>query len=162
MPVEKLENMHENAAGLGIAASNIPSLMQFMNTKYSSESFANCYLVDYILDAKNNNESLLRVLAEHQDYYGNGIDEPRLVVKNISLANIMAMGTNKDSMKISYNGIDYVHFKDLNFVEEVSARRTKLLTVFGRANLNTFAGKTSVQFFIDDYEFVDNTHKYDF
>lgn len=153
---------HENAAGLGISASNIPSLMQFMNTKYSSESFANCYLVDYILDAKNNNESLLRELAEHQDYYGNGIDEPRLIIKNISLANIMAMGTNKDSMKISFNGIDYVRFKDLNFVEEVNEKRIKLLNVYGRANLNTFAGKTTIQFFIDDYEFVDDTHKYDF
>ena len=72
------------------------------------------------------------------------------------------MGANKDSMKISYNGIDYVHFKDLNFVEEVSANRTKTLTVYGRVNLNTFAGKTSVQFFIDDYEFVDDESKYDF
>lgn len=153
---------HENAAGLGIAASNVPSLMKFMNTQYSSNSFANCYLVDYVLDAKDNNEPLLRALAEHQDYYGNGIDEPKLVIKNISLANIMAMGTNKDSMKISFNGIDYVHFKDLNFVEEVSMNRTKLLTVYGKTILNTFAGKTTTQFIIDDYEFIDDTHKYDF
>ena len=74
----------------------------------------------------------------------------------------MAMGPNKDSMKISYNGIDYVHFKDLNFIEEVGANRTKTLTVYGRANLNTFAGKTSVQFFIDDYEFVSDDSKYEF
>lgn len=153
---------HENAAGLGIAASHVPSLLKFMNTQYSAESFANCYVVDYVLDGRENNSLLLRALAEHQDYYGNGIDEPRFIIKNISLANIMAMGTNKDSMKISYNGIDYVHFKDLNFVEEVGANRTKTLTVYGRANLNTFAGKTSVQFFIDDYEFVSDDSKYEF
>lgn len=153
---------HENACGVGIAASHIPSLLRFMNTQYSAESFANCYVVDYVLDGRENNSPLLRTLAEHQDYYGNGIDEPRFIIKNISLANIMAMGANKDSMKISYNGIDYVHFKDLNFVEEVSANRTKTLTVYGRANLNTFAGKTSVQFFIDDYEFVNDESKYEF
>ena len=153
---------HENACGVGIAVSHVPSLLKFMNTQYSAESFANCYVVDYVLDGRENNSLLLRALAEHQDYYGNGIDEPRFIIKNISLANIMAMGTNKDSMKISYNGIDYVHFKDLNFVEEVGANRTKTLTVYGRANLNTFAGKTSVQFFIDDYEFVSDNSKYEF
>lgn len=153
---------HENACGVGIAASHIPSLLKFMNSHYSSESFSNCYLVDYILDARENNTDLLYSLAEHSDYYGNGIDEPKFVIKNISLAHIMAMGANKDSMKISYNGIDYVHFKDLNFVEEVSANRTKTLTVYGKVNLNTFAGKTTVQFFIDDYEFVNDESKYDF
>lgn len=153
---------HENAAGVSIAASNIPSLMQFMNTKYSSESFANCYLVDYILDAKNNNEPLLHILAEHQDYYGNGIDEPTFIIRNIPLEQVMAMGTNKDSMKISYNNIDYVRFKDEEFVEKVMNNRTKLLTVYGKGNLNTFAGKTSLQVFITDYDFEVDKHKYDF
>ena len=118
--------------------------------------------MDYVLDASHNNAPLLYSLAEHQDYYGNGVDEPRFIIKNISLANVLAMGANKDSMKISYNGIDYVRFKDLNFVEEVHANRTKTLTVFGRANINTFNGRTSVQLFIDDYEFEDNDDKYEF
>ena len=74
----------------------------------------------------------------------------------------MPMGANKDSMKISYNGIDYVHFKDADFVEEVLKNRTQKLTVYGRANLNEFMGRTSVQIFIDDYEFEADTNKYEF
>ena len=46
--------------------------------------------------------------------------------------------------------------------EEIFKNRTKLLNVYGRANLNTFAGKTTVQIFIDDYELVEDEHKYDF
>ena len=74
----------------------------------------------------------------------------------------MAMGTNKDSMKISYNGVDYVRFKDADFVDEVMNNRMKTLTVYGRANLNTFMGKTSIQVFIDDYEFRTDNSKYEF
>ena len=75
-----------------------------------------------------------------------------IIVKNIPLQTIMAMGTNKDSMKISYNGIDYVKFKD----------PSKKLTIYGRANLNDWMGKKSVQVFITDYELVEDTSKYDF
>lgn len=72
------------------------------------------------------------------------------------------MGANKDSIKISFNGIDYVHFKDLDFIEEVMENRMKTLTVMGRVNLNSWMGKTSVQIFCDDYDFEEDVHKYDF
>jgi hypothetical protein len=74
----------------------------------------------------------------------------------------MAMGANKDSMKIRFNGVDYLRFKDSDFVEEVQGNRGKLLNVYVRANLNEWQGRKSVQCFIDDYELVDDTHKYDF
>ena len=76
--------------------------------------------------------------------------------------NIMAMGANKDSMKISYNGIDYVKFKDTDFVEKITNNRAKKLTVYGRANLNSWMGKESVQIFITDYELKEDNSKYDF
>jgi len=87
---------------------------------------------------------LLYTLAEHPEYFGNHIDEIKFVITDIALANVMAMGANKDSMKISYNGVDYVRFKDADFVNEVMNNRMKTLTVYGRANLNTFMGKTSI------------------
>ena len=77
----------------------------------------------------------------------------------------MTMGANKDSMKISFNGVDYVRFKDLDFTEKVFSNRMKKLSAYGRINLNTFAGKTSIQLFIDDYDLEEpenDPHKYDF
>lgn len=153
---------HDNACGFGVAAKQIDNLLQYSNQQLNAKDFENCYTVDYILDGSKDNTELIAALAQHPEYFGNHIDEIKLVIKNISLANIMVMGTNKDSMKISYNGIDYVHFKDLDFVEEVFANRAKTLTVYGRANLNTFAGRTSIQCFIDDYCFENDTSKYDF
>lgn len=153
---------HDNACGFGVTGLQLQNLIDYGNTKLNPADFENCYTVDYVLDATTDIEALLTALAEHPEYFGNHIDEVKVVVKNISLASIMAMGTNRDSMKISYNGIDYVRFKDLEFVEKIFSNRTKTLTVYGRTNLNTFAGKTSIQLFIDDYDFEEDAHKYDF
>ena len=153
---------HDNAAGYGIDANKLDKFIEFANKDLPQDAFENCYTVDYVLDARQNNAALLESLASHPEFFGNHIDEVKIIVKNISLASIMVMGANKDSMKISYNGIDYVRFKDSDFVDAISDNRLKLLTVYGRANLNTFMGRTSIQVFIDDYDFEEDESKYEF
>lgn len=153
---------HDNAHGLGIKASKVDGFIKYMNETLPKDAFENCYLVDYVLNATDDNAELLTVLASHPEYFGNHIDEIKFIVKNIPLSNVMAMGANKDSMKISCKGVDYIRFKDADFVSEIMNYRTDLLTIYGRANLNTFAGRTSIQVFIDDYELRDDEHKYDF
>ena len=153
---------HDNAAGAGIFDSKLNNFINYINNDLPVGAFNNCYVVDYVLDAKENNTELLTSLAEYPEFFGNHIEEVKFIIKNISLANIMTMGANKDSIKISYNGVDYIHFKDLDFVEEIFHNRTKTLTIYGKANLNTFAGKTSIQVFIEDYDFEENPNRYDF
>ena len=153
---------HDAAAGFGINGTLDEKLLSYSNAVLNDDDFKKCYTVDYILDADDNNTELLTVLASHPEFFGNHIDEIKFVIKNITLSNVMAMGANKDSMKISCNGIDYVRFKDMDFVDSVMNNRTDKLTVYGRANLNTFAGRTSIQVFIDDYELVKDENKYDF
>lgn len=153
---------HDNAAGWGLNGDKLDSLLNYANTHLSAKDFENCYIVDYILDGNDYNDELLGCLAAHPEYFGNHIDEPMIVIKNIPLMNVQVMGTNKDSIKISYNGIDYVKFKDTNFIEEIMNNRMKKLTVYGRANLNEWMGKKSVQVFITDYELVEDNSKYDF
>jgi len=145
---------HSNAHGLGITEKNSQTLINYMNTHFDASAFDNCYIVDFALDINDTmTPIILRALASHPDYYGNGVDEPHIIIKHIPLRNILTMGANKDSMRITANGIDFVHFKDADFVDKISMNRTDLLTVYGRANLNTFNGTTSIQCFIDDYEF---------
>lgn len=153
---------HDNAAGWGLNGDKLNALLNYANSHLKAEDFENCYIVDYVLDGSDYNDELLGSLAAHPEYFGNHIEEPMIVVKNIPLMNIMVMGTNKDSIKISYNGIDYVKFKDTDFIEEVMNNRTKTLTIYGRANLNEWMGKKSVQVFITDYELKEDNSKYDF
>ena len=154
--------MHDNACGFGINVFNIDKLTEYSNTTLNSNDFENCYLVDYALDAREDYYDLLYALAAHPEYFGNHIDEIKIIMKSVSLENIMVMGANKDSIKISYNGIDYVRFKDTDFIEKVCNNRTAELNILIRLNLNSFMGKTNVQGFIDDYELIIDPHKYDF
>ena len=153
---------HDNACGWGLNGNRLDDLIKYANDHLKASDFENCYLVDYILNSSDDIEELIGTLASHPEWFGNHIDEIKIVVEDIPLMNIMPMGANKDSMKISYNGIDYVRFKDEDFVENVMADRTQKLTVYGRGNLNSFMGKTSVQVFIDDYELKEDNSKYDF
>lgn len=156
---------HSNSAGFGIQESNIESFLSLVNSQFSIQDFRNCYLVDYVLEAKDEQlPSLFLSLAKRPECFGNGVDEIKVVVKNVQIHSPFFMGQSKDSTKISYNGIDYVRFKDENFVEAVKMFNGGEMMVMGRLNLNTFAGKTSVQLFIDDYEFVKNKtdHRFDF
>ena len=153
---------HDNAAGWGLNGNKIDALIDYANKKLKAEDFENCYVVDYILDGNDYNDELLGAIASYPEFFGNHIEEPMFIIKNIPLMNVMVMGASKDSIKISYNGIDYVKFKDTDFIEEVMNNRTKKLTVYGRANLNSWMGKESVQVFITDYELVEDNSKYDF
>ena len=153
---------HDNAAGWGLNGDKLNALLNYANSHLKAEDFENCYIVDYVLDGSDYNDELLGSLAAHPEYFGNHIEEPMIVVKNIPLMSVMAMGTNKDSMKVSYNGIDYIRFKDLDFVEKILKNRTKKLTVYGRASLNEWMGKTTVQCLISDYELCEDDSKYDF
>ena len=154
---------HANAHGCGINISRLPSFLQYANSALSKEAFKNCYIVDYIFE--NPDDTFKEVglaLADCPEYFGNGIPEIKIVVKNIPLSNILVMGADKSSIKISTNGVDFVKFKDTDFIQEVQKNRMKKLEIYGRLNLNTFAGKTSLQVFIDDYGFQEDTSKYDF
>lgn len=153
---------HDSAAGWGLQANRIDSLLDYANEQLDEDDFENCYTVDYILDARENNIELLTALASHPEYFGNHIDEITIIMKNINLSHIQIMGTNKDSIKISYNGIDYVKFKDLDFIEKILKDRTKNLTLYGRLSLNEWMGRTSLQCLVSDYEFSEDEHRYDF
>ena len=153
---------HDNAFGGGIKAQRLPSFLTYINNNLPPDAFDTCYTVDYVLNAKNNNIELLTVLAAHPEYFGNHIDEIKVIIKDIELSSIMIMGQNKDSIKISYNGIDYVRFKDSDFIEEITNNRIKKLTILARLNINEWQGRKTLQCFIEDYELCEDMHKYDF
>lgn len=70
------------------------------------------------------------------------------------------MGATKDSAKISYNGVDYVRFKDLDFIER--AKEWNKIDIYGKININEYMGRKSLQFFISDYEKSKEENRYEF
>lgn len=153
---------HDNAAGWGLNGDKLDALLNYANSKLKAEDFDTCYIVDYVLDGSEYNDELLGSIAAHPEFFGNHIDEPKIIIKNIPLMNFTTMGADNSSAKIIYNDIAYVKFKDSQFIEDVKNNRMKKLTVYGRPNLNEWMGNKTVQIFIEDYEFEEDNSRYEF
>lgn len=145
---------HANAAGYCLLTDNVETLLKKSNEDFSATSFENCSFVDYIFDAQTENDidSIGRVIGMNDNCFGNGIETINVAIKNIPLESVFPMGATKDSMKIHYNNVDYVYFKNADFVQSVLDNQTNKIDIIGEFNLNEFMGKTSVQVFIRDYE----------
>ena len=100
-------------------------------------------------------------MAAAEDFWGNEIKEPTVVIEDIPMSSVALMGENKDATKIINGSVSYLRFKDADFAQlasQVSSGST--ITVYGKFNINVWAGKKSLQVFIDDYEIKDS--KFDF
>ena len=70
------------------------------------------------------------------------------------------MGGNKDTAKFNVGGVDFLKFKDLEFIEKLKSMKEIRITVLGKANVNNFMGNVSPQMFIEDYEIVDTYYEF--
>ena len=153
---------HANAAGVSIHESNLDDLLAYANSHISDEGLSNVYFVDYVFSEDEQISSLLLTIAEHPELWGNDIDEPTVVIERIPYyqEQIFVMGENKDSAKFIHNGVEYVKFKNSDFIQEITGYSRGYITVYGKIKKNTWAGRTTPQILIDDYEIEDATYEF--
>ena len=70
------------------------------------------------------------------------------------------MGKDNSSAKISIGNLAIVKFKDTRFVEDVQKYPLSSMTIYGKLNLNNFAGKFTPQVIIEDYEIENESAKF--
>ena len=154
---------HANAQGNSIHKSKLDSFIKYSNEYFTEEAFDNCYLVDFILSAENNNiDLLLYELSKHPEYFGNGINEIEVIIKNVSLKNYLIMGQYKNHIKFTQNGVEYVRFYDEELINIVKNSDSPTMDVYGKISLNEWGGKVTPQCNISDYEINSPLNKYDF
>ena len=157
---------HANAAGFSIKESNVDKLTAYANEKLKDINFnegfyeadfvvqGNCsYLTDMIID-----------LEKGRSLWGQQNDEPVIIVKDITInvSDIQTIGSYKDTLKFTFNGVTYIKFKAKALIEELFLQSGKInITVAGRSNLNSFGGKTTPQIFLSEIE-VKECSAYDF
>ena len=153
---------HANAAGMSIHESNLEDLLAYANTHISDEGLSNVYYVDYIFDESENFGPLLLNIAAQPNLWGNDIEEPMVVVERIPYyrEQLFVMGENKDSSKFNHNGVEYVKFKDSDYIQEATAYERGYITVYGSIKQNTWAGRTTPQILIQDYIIEDATYEF--
>lgn len=148
---------HQSAAGIGIAYNNLDKFIKYSNRKLKNIDLGETsYFADFYFSL-NNFDDLSKACIELDpisSIYGKGIEEPKIIVDRIlfNSNDIMIMGKDNSSIKLTKNGISFVKFKDKKFIEEISKYKYPCVSIYGKFNLNEFAGKKTPQVIIEEYE----------
>ena len=151
---------HDNAAGISIKDDNLAALHEYANEKLKDIDFnESVYDVNFIREGTDTDiELIIRDIDNYEGIWGTNVPEPLIYVKNIKAngSNIQIMGKNKDTVKITYNGIAYMKFHAKEFIEEMEGKDEINLEVIGRGNLNRWGGFETPQIFIDSYSLIND------
>ena len=148
---------HPNAAGVSIHEKNLDSLLTYANTQISDKGLENVYSVDYIFTEDENFSNLALNLASDGSLWGNDVYEPKVIVENVPVKNLFIMGADKSSAKWTHNGVEYVRFKDTDFIDEIQQYDRCEITVYGTIAVNEWAGKKTPQIRIEDWSIRDTS-----
>ena len=96
---------------------------------------------------------MLMEIASYDDLWGNSIPQPKFAFDiNYNSNQIKLMGANNDSLKIHYDGIDFVAFKCPEIIKQLQEKECGHISIVGRAQINEWMCRKSVQIIIDDIE----------
>lgn len=155
---------HANAHGVSLRKNYLDNFFKYADTELENVDFnENVYEVDVIIDAENPClNDIITELADLNEIWGQGMEEPLIAIENIHLSknDVQGIGANKDTVKFTVNGITYIKFKDESLLDKLTANDTMKVTILGRANLNEWMGNKTPQIIIENYQIIDTT--YDF
>ena len=153
---------HPLAFGCSISSYNLDKFFSYSNDSLKDvELGEKCYSVNFIRDAMDNDiDNLIRDVGEYEYIWSNQNDEPTLYIDNIILSTneIQIIGTNRDTVKFTKNGITYIKFKANELIGELSGMKDIIMKIVGRCNINEWNGIKNPQIIIDDYEIIDNMY----
>lgn len=148
---------HQSAAGIGISYNNLDQFIRYANKKLKNVDLGETsYFIDFYFTI-NSLKELSKACVDLNpisSLYGKGIEEPKIVVDKVFFEpkDIMIMGKDRSSVKLMKQGISFVKFKDKKFIDEISKYEHPCVSIYGKFNLNEFAGTVTPQVIIEDYE----------
>ena len=149
---------HSNAFGQGIKISNIDKLYKYANTELANINFnEGFYEIDFNINANCSYiKELIFDLWEGRYIYGQECPEPNILINNLPVNNYSVCGSNKNTLKITFNDITYIKFKADDLIDKLSKSKNVTLNVIGRASVNTWGWKQEPQILITDEEVVED------
>ena len=154
---------HDNACGISILDKNLHQFHEYANKELENIDFGeNWYEVNFERFAADLDlVQLIDEIASSDDIWGQHNNEPLIHITDINLNknDINIIGKNADTIRIEKFGITYLKFHAKDMIQELAAVPSDniKLEIVGRANMNYFAGRTTPQIFITDYQIDDGT-----
>lgn len=154
---------HEGAFGVGILDEDLPHLINYSNSILANYDFTPKYFVDFEYDNISLTEEDILNLADFDWLWGQCIEEPYVVVKNIKITADNISLLKGTTIKIALTDkINLIKFKSSE--EEFNNLYSELgfttINVIGRFQRNVWNGRVNPQILIEDYEIVDTVAYY--
>ena len=148
---------HANAFGVSIDDDYLHEFHQYANEKLANYNFGeNSHDVNFVRSADSTDLSdLVMNIGGLSHVWGQGNKEPLIYIKPVVIdpAKIMVMGSNKDTVKININGIDYIKFRATDLIDELRcASGAVQIEMVCKANINEWMGRCTPQMMIEDCE----------
>ena len=148
---------HANAFGVSIDDDYLHEFHQYANEKLANYNFGeNSHDVNFVRSADSTDLSdLVMDIGGLSHVWGQGNKEPLIYIKPVVIdpAKIMVMGSNKDTVKININGIDYIKFRATDLIDELRcASGAVQIEMVCKANINEWMGRCTPQMMIEDCE----------
>ena len=147
---------HDNAMGIGISFDNICKLYEKLSTM-KVEPFLYHVFGEY--DATKLPPSVITSFGKYDYIWGNGVDEPLFVIKNINVNkfNITLNGTKKNKIEFMYKNITFRKATRATSLEDEYNKIIELgdninFTVVGKFKLDYSNGKAPL-IMIEDMEY---------
>lgn len=159
---------HESAFGVSIKASRMNDFINISNEKLKNFDFSPKYLIDFEFDRSDslNLSHAILDLGSLKKHWGQGVEEPLISIKNISITkdNLKLMGKNQDTIKITIpgdEGIELIKFRSSEDEYDALYSETGCVTinVIGTCEINSWSG-CSPQVTIKDYEIIGKVDYY--
>jgi single-stranded-DNA-specific exonuclease len=149
---------HDNAFGIKIKKENIMKASKITNEKLKNMTFDDIHEVDFAIPAKKLTKKIIVDLNGLKNIWGQGVSEPKSAIVGLSVPtkNIMLMGAEKNTIKFTYNGVEFVKFKTTEENYEkmmVFGGGVLKLNIVGKFSVNEYNGTTTPQVIISDYDF---------
>ena len=148
---------HPNAFGFGIKEENIEQFIQKCDTElYMIDGNIN-YDVDFIWDARHLNGEDIISIANYKYLWGQKIEEPKIAIENVRLADdtINFVGKDGKTLRINLsNNITAIKFRATN--EDIETLKPNGETWFGTiivtCDINEWNGNQKPQFKLLEYD----------
>ena len=123
-------------------------LVDYANDKLKDVDFnEGFYEADFVVQGNYSEiTNLVMDIGSQSKLWGQTSDEPVIIIENITIpkAQIQMIGSKKDTVKFVFNGMTYMIFKAQDIIDQISETPgdTLNITCAGRANINTWGGRT--------------------
>ena len=154
---------HKEAHGVSIEVDKLIELNELINEQLKDvEINVDLYEVDFIIPATQLHKQFINEIDQHKDIWGYKVEEPLIAIKDIEVNkdDVYIIGSKKNTLKFSYNGIEYIKFfsNEEEWEQIVSKGERLVLDIVGKAGINEWNGEIKPQIRIENYS-IKNTKK---